>query len=154
MNACGRRASSLSQNIQQTLQLILRMCPELISQLTPILCRLLYQSGVIHGIHELFSELVNTKTWGAITRVIIWTRWVADNMGKAMIVCLQCNRIQGILAPTIINFTFWWMVQTHTACVLLAPASMQCLGRSSVNLENPMDLVGNFSLTLWQMEHF
>ena len=48
-----------------------------------------------------------------------------------------------------ISFTFWWMVQTHTPWVPLAPTRIQCFGCSSANLENPICCWECFVLKCW-----
>ena len=55
----------------------------------------------------------------------------------------------GICIPNIISLTFWCIVHTHTECEPLAPAKMQCLGRSSANLENQIFCLGRFCLNSW-----
>ncbi len=74
-----------------------------------------------------------------------------------------------ILPPNIISLTFWWIVQTHTACVPLAPAKTQCFRRRSANLITIIAVLGSlgsinrdsnlryivvwqhYRLTVWQL---
>ena len=53
---------------------------------------------------------------------------------------------EGSFKACSINLTFWWIVWTHTEWVSLAPAKMECFGRSSANLEKPILAAGCFSL--------
>ena len=56
----------------------------------------------------------------------------------------SCWKIWTIAA--IMGLTFWCLVQTHTECVPMEPGNTHSFGQNSANFENPIFIVGCFSL--------
>jgi hypothetical protein len=95
-----------------------RWCFQLHYQWVHLLMYFLVSVGPGHSLQSWKKQFV----WGGLQIIVERQCWYVEKWCSLLLVGSD------ILQASNINFTFWWIVRTHTVCVPLAPALIQFLG--------------------------
>jgi hypothetical protein len=85
---------------------------------------------LVHPGHSLWSWK-KQFVWGGLQFIVERQCWYVERWCSLLLVSSD------ILQASNTDFTFWWIVHTHTLCVPIAPAIIQFLGCKDANLEKP-----------------